>query len=133
MPYRPILSLPPATSVLGRCLLALILAGCAGETVGTITGTVTFKGRPLPDGIVSFVTDKGQVVTGRFRGGNYILEKVPVGPVRITVRQIVDPLAQNAKASGVQEIPLRYRSADDSRLTYTVVGGRQTHDLELTE
>jgi hypothetical protein len=92
---------------------------------------VTFQGDPLPEGIVSFITDKGQVFTGKIHEGRYEVKGVPVGPARITVRQIIDPLAQNPKPSRVREIPLRYQSADDSGLTYTVVRGGQVHDFEL--
>jgi hypothetical protein len=97
---------------------------------------VTFKGEPLPEGIVSFVTDKGTVHTGRCHEGKYVVERVPIGPAKITVRQFVGPFAEAPRpppAGGVKEVPLRYRSADDSGLRYTVVSGHQTHDLELTD
>jgi hypothetical protein len=133
MQCRHCLSLRLLAGALGWCLLALLVVGCGGEETGTITGKVIFQGQPLPEGIVSFVTQKGYVATGRIHEGEYSVKEVPVGPARITVRQIVDSLAKNPKSSLVKEIPLRYRSADDSGLKYTVVGGAQTHDFELTQ
>ena len=121
-----------AAGILGGCLLILLTSGCGGEAVGAISGKVMFEGQPLPEGIVSFVTAQGQVVTGRVHGGAYAVKGVPVGPAKITVRQIADPFDRHPPSSRVKEIPLRYRSADDSGLTYTVVSGSQTHDLELT-
>src|SRR5262245_51917298 len=109
-----------------------LAGGCGGETVGTISGRVTFEGRPLAESIVSFVTAKGRVVTGRLDKGKYVAEAVPVGPARITVRQIADPFAKESKASRGKENPPRYRSADHSGLKNTVVRGRQTHAVELT-
>ncbi len=128
---HPPRAVPSAAGILGGCLLALLAGGCGGEAVGTISGTVTFEGQPLPEGLVSFVTDKGQVVTGRVHEGAYVVKGVPVGPAKVTVRQIEDPFARRPPSSQVNEIPLRYRSADDSGLTHTVVSGSQTRDLEL--
>ncbi len=129
---HPSVAVRSAAGILGGCLLALFASGCGGEAVGTISGAVTFEGQPLPEGIVSFVTAKGPVVTGRVHEGAYVVKGVPVGPAKITVRQIVDPFARHPPSSRAKEIPLRYRSADDSGLTYTVVSGPQTHDLELS-
>jgi hypothetical protein len=94
---------------------------------------VTFKGRPLPEGLVTFLPAQGRAKTGRAHEGEYEVRGVPVGPAKITVRQIVDPFAGGPKSPGGKEIPLRYRSADDSGLRYTVVAGAQAHDIELTE
>jgi prepilin-type N-terminal cleavage/methylation domain-containing protein len=74
----------------------------------------------------------GPVVTGRIHAGEYEVKGVAVGPAKITVRQILDPFAPPSARAPVKEIPLRYRSADDSGLTYTVVSGPQTYDLKLT-
>jgi hypothetical protein len=114
------------------CLVPLLVSGCAQEQTGTISGKVTFLGQPLPEGIVSFVSQEGKVVTDRVHDGQYVVQGVPVGPAKITVRQIVDGFAKNQLPAG-KEIPLRYRSADDSGLLYTVVSGKQTHDFELSE
>jgi hypothetical protein len=121
----------PIATALAWCLLALLASGCGGRAVGAISGTVKFQDQPLPEGIISFVTEKGEVVTGKIQDGTYEVKAVPVGPARITVRQIIDPLAQNPKPSRVREISVRYQSADDSGLTYTVVRGSQVHDFEL--
>jgi hypothetical protein len=133
MHCRHSLSMRLATAALSWCLLALLVCGCGEKKTGTVRGKVTFKGQPLPEGIVSFVSDQGQVVTGRVHDGEYVVKEVPIGPARVMIRQIVDALAKNAKSFGAQEIPLRYRSADDSGLKYTVISGPQSHDFELTD
>jgi hypothetical protein len=129
---HPPLAVRSTAGILGGCLLGLLTSGCGGEAVGAISGKVMFEGQPLPEAVVSFVTAQGQVVTGRVHEGAYVVKGVPVGPAKITVRQIVDPFARQPPSSRVKEVPLRYRSADDSGLTYTVVSGPQTHDFELT-
>lgn len=67
--------------------LAAVLStvvGCGGGK-GTVTGKVTVDGKPLPSGRISFVPSKGQGVGGEIKDGQYTVEKVPVGSVKVTV------------------------------------------------
>jgi hypothetical protein len=69
------------------CLLAVlgIAAGCSKEVkVGQLSGTVTFKGKPVPAGYISFMPDAtggnlGQVKVAQIKEGVYntALEKNP--------------------------------------------------------
>jgi hypothetical protein len=68
-------------------LLALA-AGC-GPSTGTISGTVTFKGEPVPSGTVSFLS-AGKIAEGEIHDGLYEVARVPVGDARITVVRL-DP------------------------------------------
>jgi hypothetical protein len=65
---------------------ALAVAGCGGST-GTITGTVTYQGKPLKGGVVMFTPagGGGAAVATIGEDGTYTAEKVPVGEATITV------------------------------------------------
>jgi hypothetical protein len=74
-------------SWLGRGLvvgLLLLAAGCASK--GTISGKVTYKDQPVKGGTLSFVTQDGHAYDGNIeKDGTYRVDKVPPGPVRISV------------------------------------------------
>lgn len=44
--------------------LAVLLAGCGGERLYDMSGTVTWKGKPIPKGLVFFDPDATQGTTG---------------------------------------------------------------------
>jgi hypothetical protein len=68
--------------------LLAVAAGC-GPATGSISGTVTFKGEPVPSGTVSFLAN-AKVVEGQIQDGHYEVAGVPVGEARITVARL-DP------------------------------------------
>jgi hypothetical protein len=67
--------------------LALLppVAGCAGS--GTITGKVTYQGRPLTGGTVLFTSTRGRGTRTAQIGedGTYTITDMPGGPVKIAV------------------------------------------------
>jgi hypothetical protein len=132
----------------GLVALAGLLAGCAGEPTGTVRGTVFYKDKPLPGGFVTFFSERGKAVTGRVEpDGTYEVPGVPVGPAKITVKDLAGGFgggapglpapqgapAQHASAQSAVKIPIRFRSPDGSGLTYTVAVGKQRHDISLTD
>ncbi len=52
---------PTGTGLLAIAGILLLIAGCSdsGPALGTVTGTVTMDGKPLPNAIVSFVPEAG--------------------------------------------------------------------------
>jgi hypothetical protein len=145
----------PLAGAATAVLLALAQTGCGGPRVGSIAGTVTYQGRPLPTGRVMFHwPNDTEVRSSRIAAdGTYRLEAVPVGSVTITV-EAVKPVARGvigaqfsrelgfgssgpttpppaADDSDFVAIPDRYREPGRSGLAYEVKGGRQTHDLDL--
>jgi len=56
-------------------LIALVLVGCKGKQTGTVSGKVTFKGKPLTSGEVQFINpEKGAGSSGQLdSSGNYTL------------------------------------------------------------
>jgi hypothetical protein len=72
-------------------VLFLMGAGCAAK--GTVSGKVTYQGKPLPGGMVTFVTEQGGHAVSSDIGsdGSYTIEKIPPGPVKIGVRSNDSP------------------------------------------
>jgi hypothetical protein len=128
--------------------------GC-GPRVGSVTGTVSYKGTPLKGGNLAFVTANNQSFGSPIgEDGHYAVNKVPAGPVKITVEtaslkqeamsarkyapppgaavpegyKMSDPTA--ARRDYVP-IPGKYATVDQSGLSYTVTPGTQTFDVKL--
>src|SRR6476646_10457874 len=146
------------TRWLPLAVVAVVLAaGCGGST-GTVTGSVSYKGTKLKGGLVVFVAPNG---TGTTSGeiqedGTYTLDGCPAGPVKVAVQtSYLKPPAGSAGAIKYERpkeaqgntdykppdqsknkerymaIPQKYEDPSASGLTYTVTGGKQTHDISL--
>jgi len=138
---------------LGILVTALACAGCKPpkQETAEVSGTVKFKGKPLPGGRVSFVADKGGYSGSATIGedGTYKVTDAPVGPVHITVDNSMlqaqhapraePPKRPDAGAAETRDtakgkyvaIPNKYAQPNKTDLTYTVSPGPQTHDVEL--
>ena len=136
----------------GAALLAAG-AGC-GSGTATVSGVVTFQGKPLPGGQVSLVPPKGPPALIGFikEDGSYSIVNVPVGEVKIMVTtqpplpelpsfikvpgRTNDPnsTAKSAPYKPLGEyvkIPDRYRLAETSGLTLKVKRGENRYDIPL--
>ncbi|MBY0513618.1 MAG: carboxypeptidase-like regulatory domain-containing protein [Gemmataceae bacterium] len=72
----------------GAAVLALIGAagGCGGGGTSKVHGKVTYQGKTVVWGSVSLIDTNGNYHQGDIDlNGNYTIEKVPVGPVKVTV------------------------------------------------
>lgn len=136
-------------------LLLVALAGCA-PGLGDVSGTVTFEGKPIPWGRISFVSEVGKkpVLSSYIRMGKYEIKGCPAGLARISVESFSVPAADTklepkemakgfapppraeqppAEAAGqFVEIPARYGNSQSSELEYQVTRGPQTKDFPLT-
>ena len=141
--------------------LLIVIAGCGGRPRSVehaeVSGKVLFQGKPLPGGVVNFVSVNGGFAsTGTIdENGNYEI-KSPVGEVQIGVSnkmlrpgntkkdggQKKDNAAREEKSAvrnvgkGVLKgryvpIDTSYYDPASSGLTFTVKPGAQTHDIEL--
>jgi hypothetical protein len=66
--------------------LALLAVGCGGR--GNVSGTVKFKGKPIGFGRITFYGEKGgknDVQSGDIRDGQYAVQNVLAGPVKVTI------------------------------------------------
>lgn len=131
--------------------VALVASGCQ-PTTHTVSGCVTFCGKPVTGGSVVLFGDGDRVYTGLISpDGRYSIPNVPVGEMRVTVRTHTtapvgfrvgrpQPSAVNGPAGAaggppppaIPNIPERYSVPEESGLTLTVGGTTDTFDIPLT-
>jgi hypothetical protein len=127
-------------------LFAVTLTGC-GTGDATVTGKVTYKGKAVESGTVTFFGEsnvtKSSIISA---DGKYSITIAP-GPVKIS---IVGPPAASgssvlkmdpskfgtsapapAKSKEAIRIPERYADPQKSGQSYTVKAGSQEYDLKL--
>jgi hypothetical protein len=115
--------------------ICVACAGCAASSdTGDISGVVKFRGEALPAGTITFINDRNGARVGIIQpDGSYSVTGMPTGSARITVIAPL-PLPKRGKAaSKVVPIPTKYADPAESGLSYTVVHGTQTHEVNLTE
>jgi hypothetical protein len=68
---------------------AFTLLGCGGKSTATVTGAVTFEGKKVAHGLITFVGDvegEGTVSKGgKITDGNYSVSGVPLGKVKVGI------------------------------------------------
>lgn len=123
------------------CLLAssLVFSGCGPDEpvyeYGTVSGVVTYQGKPLDHGRVIFQHASGPAVDAPINAdGTYKLNAV-VGETRVAV----DCRKPDRQLGGVRKevipgeslIPEKLSSTERSGLTYTIKPGEDTYDIKL--
>jgi hypothetical protein len=119
---------------------AIVVVGCErAPTGGTVTGTVTFDGQPLKDGIVSFAPfdGKGQTSDAKIADGKFTAS-VSIGTMKVmfSAPKVIGKkkMYDTPDAPSVDEIkellPDKYNA--QSKLTITVKAGNQDEKFELT-
>jgi hypothetical protein len=131
-------------------VLLSAIPGCgSGKATATVTGTVTYQGKPLPAGKVSFFGLDGQVASGLIgEDGSYEITNVPLGLVKVAVSTPLPPPPEIIKAakegkrrfgkgnpitvdSNTVSIPAKYSEPAKSGLSLTVTEGSQPYVIEL--
>jgi len=141
--------------------LVVLATGCPEKKksieMADVSGKVLFRGQPLPGGVVNFVSKDGQAFASGGNideNGNY-KAKAPVGEVKASVdnQMLAGTTFQGRKGQAAPtakpglkrpgsdppqamkgryvEIPYKYRSPDDSGLTYKIQKGSNTIDIKL--
>lgn len=149
MPHR-ILSL---TSLVGAFLL---ICGCSSGTAD-VTGSVTYNGKPVKTGTVTFFVDGATPKAGQISpDGTYKVAGVKIGPAKVTVaspdpstpdpdkiKRETDPskikggggkrpTGGTGKASGDWvPLPAQYADFTKSGLSYTVQASENKYNIEL--
>jgi hypothetical protein len=136
---------------------ALLTAGCGGGK-GVVSGKVSYQGKPVSVGSVSFILEGGGVMSSPIEeDGSYTIRNVPPGTVKITVETTsARPPSMQGSPGGkggppefmmkyVKEkdpklaergkkyvpIPEQYSDPAKSNLTFVVKSGKQQHDVDL--
>jgi hypothetical protein len=67
-------------------VICLVLTGCGGKPGGRVEGKVVLDDVPLPLGEVVIAAENGSgTASGRVMNGAYVVEKAPLGPVKVFV------------------------------------------------
>ena len=147
-------------AVLG--LVGLVAAGGCGSggysgPTGTVRGTVTLNGEPVPEGTgVAFLSDDGFTASGQVgAGGNYQLssadtgDRIPAVAYKVMISggaaggvsaddADYEAMMEASASGGAQPaaaaeaaIPSKYSSTATSGLSFTVTEGENTINIEL--
>lgn len=120
------------------CALALALtaAGCGGGGPVTVTGQVTFDGKPVEDGRITFrqVAGDKKVFSGAISNGSYSLQCEPSKvAVEVTASRLIPGKFDRSNGTpepvGEMYIPAKYNSA--TTLTADVSPSNRTIPFEL--
>jgi hypothetical protein len=116
-----------------------------------VKGNVSFDGKPLPGGRVTFLCDgEGRpALSGKISAdGSYEISHLPVGHARVAVQTFepqqkptpeFDPTTGKEVPTDWEDtgpfvpIPQRYGDPRTSALEHTIAPGRQTFDIRLTK
>ncbi len=126
------------------CLLLLAAVACAEGCAkqankGTVSGSVTLDGQPLPTGIIRFVPSDGGTSTadGQIKDGRFSVN-VPPGDKRVSIsaqkvvgKKVASQMPGSPMLDVTEDIvPDRFNK--HTTLTYTVTLGPQERDFPLT-
>lgn len=141
-----------SSSLLARSLQAsslavlLFLAGC-GPSFNKVNGTVSYKGKNLTMGTITFVSEDGKKKNATSIGSNGFYEAIepPLGKVKVIIAVKPPPKIPEAKdapkvsigdAPSVKiepvMIPSHYSELTRSGLSTELKSGTNTFDIELT-
>ncbi len=129
---------------IGIPLLAVglpFLTACAKPIppVGEVSGKVTFHGKPVAEGTVSFLnTEAGTGGEGVLKDGGYTLTTpLPPGEYKVTVMPLVVRQQDGGKGPDVgidkpaPDIPGKYHTIGTTNLTATVKEGKNELNFDL--
>ncbi len=130
----------------GPACLCLATFGCgsSGPEMARVRGTVTYQGKPMTKGTITFVSpdEKRPNATSAIGAdGSFDLQTVEpgdgaqVGDYVVTVSGVgTDEILDYIPKTPVENkspIPLKYQSADTSGLKQTVKSGRNSVEIKL--
>lgn len=133
--------LPVIARLAAAMALPVLLLGCSsGPETGDVAGTVTFKGKAVKEGRVTFLNPKegGAAESEIGPDGRYSISKVLVGEYLIVVTPlsvIMDTDPGKSPPAPVEkqapDIPRKYRQEGTTPLKYTVKPGSNDFKIEL--
>ena len=124
-------------------LLTLVGCGRSGPEMASVSGRVTFEGKPVPKGTIAFkpVAPNGRTATGAIGpDGSYTLQTeeaddgAQLGEYVVTISAHDEPLLDYTPAQPVKPkllVPAQYEDPEKSGLKKTVVRGSNVFNFDL--
>ncbi len=123
-------------------LVALGVAGCGNELESTVSGRVTFDGKPVPQAIIVFHPTQGPVAYGLSDDdGNYNIQTAShagllKGAYTVSVSAEAKPAQEGTAADpfgtpAVSLLPAKYTDHKQSGLKCTINAGDNEFDIDL--
>jgi hypothetical protein len=118
------------------CTAALLAAGCGGDAMTTVSGNITYNGKPVTNGLINFQPAQGKTYGGPIASDGSYSYEIPPGEYRV---RIDAPGPAPAWEEGQPEpkpvprlAPEKYADYKTSGLTAKVTdAGDQTVDFKL--
>src|SRR5262245_4938656 len=90
---RLVLRLEPTTKMLRTIAFASLIAlfgGCFSNSTGTVSGSVTFNGKPLAKGLVTFspAGGKGGTAGGEIVGGKFEVKEIVPAQYQVSIAAV---------------------------------------------
>jgi hypothetical protein len=99
-------------------VLLVVLAGCGGQHLTKVSGTVTYKGKPAKNATVFFSPDGGGITgaattdgQGKYTLGCNLGIGVPPGPYSVKIKSKVEPVQQTDPMAGLEPGSPEYAEA----------------------
>lgn len=110
--------------------LMLTAVGCSDGKQLTVNGSLSYKGEPVPAGIVKFFGPGDHFSMAYVREGAFIVSDLPPGDYKVTVERDASSAKEvDAKDSKHAAIPMKYADPKTSSLVYTITP--KTRDLAI--
>lgn len=119
---------------------AVLLPGCGGRDLTSVSGTVTYQGQPLEQGRVGFLPVNGRPSYGDIQDGQFKLstyesgDGAASGSYRVLIQsdKLSDPA--DAFSNRISLIPNKYGDPETSGFTAEVkLGENNVFDFELVD
>lgn len=112
----------------GIVILAVGLLGCSNEKPkGSVSGTVTFGGKPVTSGSVLFsdATTGTGATASLDTSGKYRIDSIPTGSYQVAITPPPAPAPHERQQQAMQRVPVppKYQNSQTSGLTATVGEG----------
>lgn len=120
------------------CALLGMVGGCGqkGVVKVTVNGVVTYKGKPLSSGIITFNSDKGSYSAATVQAnGSFIMTDVIPGEISVGVMEAPQGSGSSSGEASAgptlpaANLPQKFRDPATSGLKYTVT--EKTKDLNI--
>ena len=130
--------------------LVVVLSGCFGESSGIapVSGTITFKGKPLPNASITFTPEDSAsrtAVGSTDKDGKYQLtsfkskDGAKIGKYKVTIRAEEGGDSNLKPADALDFVrgkiltPIKYSNAESSGLSAEVLNKNNVFDFELRD